>query len=460
VDVACTVAAGNLDALDDLVALAASWPRTASLALRFVAPLADSPAGSWPPAALVSERVAAALDRAAALDPAVGLAWEGFPPCLLPAHAALRDERLRYGVPAFGPPADGPSFPREDPTTRSHPFPCQECRYEGSCPGAPAAFLAQDGEGALVPTRAVRANSFNFEWTRRVPGFVVSARDCSARSLPLPAGALRSLLLVSADGVDLYQTATGDFSDREVRRVKDELAQVYLDPSASATLFDVDFTSLVRRTRPHAECRRCPDRPRCCGAVVVDPTPPFAVAEATLRGEVEQAAGRVLDVGCGEQPYAAALAAAVRAGRVEYHGLDPDAAALETFRAKGVGGTLHRGTIEDFEAPTASFDVVLAFRSLNHFRDLPRAFGRIARLLRPGGTLVLCDAAPFAMLRTARQVTFADTHAPHGHEHFRNWTSEQVLAFLERFPFAVEAHRPVAPDQPAEWFLKLRRRAD
>jgi len=460
VDVACTVTAANLTSLAGLVDLVASWRCTASLSLRFVAPLADSPPGCWPPAALAGPAVAAALDRATSRYASLGLAWEGFPPCLLPAHSALRDERLRYGCPAYGPAADGPSFPRED-AARLHPFPCQECRHEATCPGAPPAFLAYDGEDALRPTQAVRANSFNFELVRPLPGFRVVAGDCSARALAFGSGPLRSLLLVSEEGdVSLYESTTGDFSDSEIRRVKDDLRQVYLDPSASATLFDVDFTSIVRRTRPHPECVACPDRPVCCGAVVVDPRPPFAVAEATLRREVGLAAGRVLDVGCGEQPYAAELAAAVRAGRVEYHGLDPDAQALAAFRAKGVGGALHHGTIEAFEAPAASFDVVLAFRSLNHFRDLPLAFGRIARLLRPGGTLVLCDAAPFAMLRTPRQVAFADSHAPHGHEHFRNWTSWQAISFLERFPFVVEEHRPVAPDHPAEWFLRLRRRPD
>jgi hypothetical protein len=89
-----------------------------------------------------------------------------------------------------------------------------------------------------------------------------------------------------------------------------------------------------------------------------------------------------------------------------------------------------------------------------------KAFGVISDLLRVGGQLVLCDAPPFGMLRTSSQVRFADENAPVGHEHYRNWSSQQVVEFLKRFPFRVEFHRPVGVETSNQWLLELRRVAD
>lgn len=458
VDVACTVARSTLPELGALADLVTGWRRTASLSLRFVAPVSGLAVDEWPAADDVAETLAAALLHANGVGADVQVTWEGFPPCLLDAHAQLRDELLRYGVPAFGPDADGGALAHEATGSRSHPYPCQECLYEYTCPGAPAAFLARDGEAHLRPTKAVRANSFNYEFIRDISGFRIKAGDCSAKDLAFDGDPVRSVLLAHDDRVSLYHSPTSDFTDAELRHVKDGVQQLYVDLSAGAALFD--FMTDVRRVRFHDECGGCPDRARCSAAVVVDPDPPFAREERWLRKEVSRTFGRVLDVGCGEQPYGDEIAEGIRTGRIEYHGLDPDEESLEKFRAKAVGGTLHQGTIEDFDWEDGYFDYVLAFRSLNHFHDMERAVGRIARLLRPEGMLYLCDSPPFGMLRTPKQVRYADENAPHGHEHFRNWTSHQLVDFLKRFPFRLDVHRPVNAQTSNQWLVKVMRVAD
>lgn len=458
VDVACTVVADNAEHLGALVETLLSAPRAASLSLRFVAPLDGLAEDEWPAAEAIARCVPAALDRAAALASDVGLAWEGFAPCLLEGHAHLRDEILRYAAPAFGPEEAGRALPRETGEARSRPLPCQDCLHEATCPGAPAALLAREGGNVLRPTRAVRANSFNFEHERDLPGFVVREGACPARELILEGDPVRHLLLERDDAVALYRSPTADFTDEGIRRARDDLEQVYLDVNPTAAL--TDFTDGVRRVRLHPECRGCADRPRCATARVVDPAPPFAREERWLRMEVSRLRGRVLDVGCGEQPYRDEIARGIAEKRIEYHGLDPDAAALERFRTAGVGGTLHLGTIEEFDGEAGWFDYVLAFRSLNHFRDIERAFSVIQRVMRPQGLLYLCDSVVFAMLRTREQVAYADAHAAVGHEHFRNWSSHQVVKLLERFRFRLDVHRPVGPQTSNQWLLKFMRVAD
>ena len=451
-DVACSLARSNLDALPALAALVAGWTGLGTVTLRLVAPVNDGEAR--PAQADAAAAVAGLLD---APPDGLDVVWEGLAPCLLPNHAERRDERLRYGLPAYGETLAG-ALPREESRDRSHPYPCQECVHEHRCPGAPRLLLEHEGEAALRPSRGVRANSYNYELDRSFDSFDIRPGACTAMTLGLELPPERYVFLQRDEDVALFTTPTHDFTADELRWIRDDLEQVYIDVAESATLHD--FYTGVRRTRTHEACKACPDRVRCGGALVVDPELPFLPEERWLQHEVARARGRMLDVGCGEQPYREVLASAIAVGHLEYHGLDPDAAALERFRAAGVGGTLHVGTIEDFPTEHGPFDVVVAFRSPNHFRDMAAAFARMTELLRPGGLLYLCDSIAFGMLRTPRQVAYADENAPVGHEHFRNWSSEQIVSLLERFPVRIVEHHPVRPDGSNQWLVKAERLPD
>jgi SAM-dependent methyltransferase len=432
-----------------------SWTGRGTLCVRIVAPDLDLPADRWPAASLVTEHVDAALGRVGA---GVVAAWEGFPPCLLEAHAHLCDESLRSVAPRIGPPEACWPLPLENTGDRAHAAPCLDCLHRSACPGVPRAFLERDGASALRPTRAVHANSFNFVVVDVVPGaIVIDRRACSARSLDVEEPPIRQVIVVTAeDRARICRTPTSDFTDAEIADVKDRLEQIYLDCSRAGAALD-DFLESVRRLRLHPECRECPDRPGCPTVFVEDPDPPFRREERWLRKEVSRLRGRVLDVGCGEQLYRDVLDELIAKGEVEYHGLDPERAALERMRASGFRGALHEGVIETFDWQPGYFDYVLLLRSFNHLRDVDRAFDVVARVLRPRGQLVMCDSPPFALVRTADQVAHADEHAPKGHEHFRNSTSHEALEMLARHPFRVDVHRPVSAKTSAQWILKLMR---
>lgn len=110
---------------------------------------------------------------------------------------------------------------------------------------------------------------------------------------------------------------------------------------------------------------------------------PYHAARGTLYRFIAAAArswsGCMLGVGCGARPYRAVLPAGL-----QQVGLDLD---QERNRLRGLADAYYDGTRFPFE--DASFDCVLCSQVLEHVPE-PDAFLReIARVLRPGGQLVL-----------------------------------------------------------------------
>lgn len=96
----------------------------------------------------------------------------------------------------------------------------------------------------------------------------------------------------------------------------------------------------------------------------------------SLRDELAKLEGRVLDVGCGLQPYRELLGPKV----TEHVGLDRPG----KFTAPDVEGD---ATNLPFEP--ATFDAVLSTQVLEHVPDPHAAVAQIARVLKPGGRVVL-----------------------------------------------------------------------
>jgi ubiquinone/menaquinone biosynthesis C-methylase UbiE len=87
----------------------------------------------------------------------------------------------------------------------------------------------------------------------------------------------------------------------------------------------------------------------------------------------------VLEVGCGRGELTFALAEA----EYDVIGIDPEAPDGSPFLAV---------TLEEFAEP-GDFEAVIASRSLHHIDHLDAAIEKIARLLEPGGVLVVNDFA-------------------------------------------------------------------
>jgi SAM-dependent methyltransferase len=112
-----------------------------------------------------------------------------------------------------------------------------------------------------------------------------------------------------------------------------------------------------------------------------------------LRAAVAPSAtDRVLDVGCGPGLVARTLAPRVRS----FVGVDVTPAMIERARALAAGAGLSNAEFVvgdavalSFEA--ASFDVVVTRLALHHMPDPGAVLSEVARVLRPGGRLVVLD---------------------------------------------------------------------
>ena len=119
---------------------------------------------------------------------------------------------------------------------------------------------------------------------------------------------------------------------------------------------------------------------------------------SSLRGK------RVLDVGTGDGTYA--LEAAARGAVVT--GVDVEVEMLEAARARaasrGVEISLRQGLAETLPFEDASFDVVIAVAMLCFVPNAAEAVREMARVLAPGGRLVLGELARFSVWAAERRV--------------------------------------------------------
>jgi ubiquinone/menaquinone biosynthesis C-methylase UbiE len=113
---------------------------------------------------------------------------------------------------------------------------------------------------------------------------------------------------------------------------------------------------------------------------------------AELALTVVPAPRRILDVGCGTGYLLRRLATRCPEA-VDLTGVDPARAMIAAARAAAADDRLRwlEGTAEKLPFPGGSFDLVVSTTSFDHWADQRAGLGECARVLAPGGWLVLTD---------------------------------------------------------------------
>ena len=142
------------------------------------------------------------------------------------------------------------------------------------------------------------------------------------------------------------------------------------------------------------------------------------------------APSRILDVGCGTGYLLGRLAARLPLAEV-LAGIDPAPAMITVARAAAADRLRFVvGTAERLPWPAESFDLVVSTTSFDHWADQRAGLAECARVLAPGGCLVLADLFSVLLVptllggrrgkaRTKRRatqlVTAAGLHSPRWH---------------------------------------------
>jgi len=160
----------------------------------------------------------------------------------------------------------------------------------------------------------------------------------------------------------------------------------------------------------------------------------------------------VADLGCGTGTAAVQLAAAVH----KVIAVDREQVMLDATRVRAAGrdnvdtrlGELDALPLQDGEA-----DVALCMLVLHHVARLPPVFAEVARVLRPGGRVVVLDL---------QQHDRAEYRLTMGHEH-QGFAREQLEQWASAGGLQVDSHRLLPPEPDAlgpQLFLATLSRSD
>ena len=350
-------------------------------------------------------------------------------------------------------------FPVDDTNKIQPPETCAGCSLSGACPGLYRGYHEAFGVSELVPVHdRPRSNSFNYRFERLV------ARDVPDAHCPLRDGALgvtpwdrgRHLFAANAGRVALYRADTRDFSDAEVADIKHGLGQVYVDVSKKDA--PDDFARDLVKLERAALCDACPQRDTCTGLFEPRLEDVFGRDDAQLRKLLRALEGDVLDLGCGEGPYAEEFERAARAGRLRYVGVDPRAAEITQLAKRWPWAELHVGTAESLPAELGGrrFDHVLMLRSYNHLASPESTLRACIARLAPGGSLLVVDNVAFGLARTEAQTRRGESSSAEL-EHYRNDSAAMAHQKVAEFGLELLERHDIGPHSSNQWLLHYRR---
>lgn len=155
-----------------------------------------------------------------------------------------------------------------------------------------------------------------------------------------------------------------------------------------------------------------------------------------LRGRGVQTA---LDVGCGEGRFCRIMAAeGIRAT-----GVDPTPELLAVARERDPAGDYRAGRAEALDFPDASFDLVVSYLTLIDIPDIAAAIPEMARVLKPGGRLLVANLTGFTSASADRGWQY-DTDGRPDHFALDRYLETRPMRVGWRGIEIVNWHRPLS----------------
>jgi len=201
-------------------------------------------------------------------------------------------------------------------------------------------------------------------------------------------------LMLGVEGLAMLRLLYADAADERAARVaevRDVLERIDHDPATAATVgSEYGIADGYARWSPTY------DRPLRL----------FAIEAPPLRRLLDSlASGEILDAACGSGRHSAYLAERGHA----VTGVDQSPEMLDLAREKVPRGRFVPGDLTSLPLDDASVDAALCALALVHVADVRQAIAELARVVRPGGRIVVTDVHPvLVMLGWQAQFPTAD----------------------------------------------------
>ncbi len=402
----------------------------------------------------VSEAARAVSDAircAESIAPGSRLLHDGFPLCLLPGLEDRFDDLWTHGFTSMSEALEEDLYPVDD-DNRVRPPLCDDCVLHGACPGLFRTYHERHGHHELKPQAGLRSNSFNLVPVRALPW----RRDepCPVRGETTHYDRARALFLRNGECMTLFSTTSRDFSRDELFAVKYHHGQIYVDASEKDA--PSDFSEDLLKTELLPVCRDCKQEHVCPGCYRVTRRSLFEEDDEIVRDLISRLRGDVLDLGCGEMPYADVLEPLALAGRISYLGVDSNEHLVESLRAQRSWASVKVAKAESLSPPARSLDHVLILRSYNHLERPWEVLASMAEALREGGSLIIVDNVAFGLLRTPHGASRAERSKARL-EHHRNHSARQAAEGLLQTPLVPILAREATPETSNQWVLVYHR---
>ena len=204
----------------------------------------------------------------------------------------------------------------------------------------------------------------------------------------------------------------------------------------------------------HAEERTVQAQYAAWAAEYDAPGNPMVMAEEPVVREMMSgySLGTALDAACGTGRHAAYLAALGH----EVIGVDITPEMLDVARAKAPSARFEIGDLNSLPLPDNSVDLAVCTLALTHFTRLEEPLAEIARVVRPGGHVVISDVHPFMVMLGSQAVDMEDDTSGFT-RNFIHLHSDYVAAFRAVGLDVVQCVEPVWGDRELTSFEDIGR---
>jgi len=190
--------------------------------------------------------------------------------------------------------------------------------------------------------------------------------------------------MIGMEGLALLRAFGGEHDAAFVETRLEEIGRLLTDPSMREAGVSVDALETVTGYRAWSTTYDDPDNAA------------FGLEQPAVRRIIDAFdTWTVLDAACGTGRHTEYLAAAGH----EVIGVDSSPEMLERARARVPTATFRLGNLDDLPIANGSVDGVVCALALTHLPEPGRAISEFARVLRPGGQLVISDIHHEMVLR-------------------------------------------------------------